>query len=405
MSEVHVATLDELVRAGHLELGDGYRTKRTEYGRPGLPILRVADVHDGRIEPSFLDYVSLQYLGSIGPKVSRVGDIVLTTKGTVGRVAIMPNGAPEFVYSPQVCFFRILSPGSPIQPRYMFYWFKSEQFLNQATYRKGQTDMADYLNLADIRSLKVELPPRAVQSAVAEVLGALDDKIAANTSCIQTANHLMRLHFQLAIAQGSMTAAVDDVAVVFDGPHATPEKTNAGPWFLSISSLQEGRLVLAASAHLAEQDFARWTRRVTPTVGDVLFSYETRLGEAALMPDGVRACLGRRMALLRPRADRVGPRTLLQAYMSDPFQATIRQRAVHGATVDRIPLSELPAWPISLPKQAGQLETLLGAIDEVAAQRERENETLAALRDALLPKLMSGGVRVKDAEKVVEEAL
>ena len=213
----------------------------------------------------------------------------------------------------------------------------------------------------------------------------------------------MRLQYGLAMARGSTTTTLGTIATVFDGPHATPDKTVAGPWFLSISSLQGGRLVLAESAHLGEQDFTRWTRRVTPTAGDVLFSYETRLGEAALMPVGVRACLGRRMALLRPRIDVVGSRTLLQAYLS-VVQETIRQRAVHGATVDRIPLTELSAWPIAVPERAGQLESLLGAIDDIAAQRERENETLAALRETLLPKLMSGEIRVRDAEKVVEEA-
>ena len=81
-----------------------------------------------------------------------------------------------------------------------------------------------------------------------------------------------------------------------------PHKTDTGPWYLSISSLQNGRLVLDESAHLSEEDFVRWTRRITPQVGDVLFSYETRLGEAALMPDGVRGCLGRRMRYSTPAA-------------------------------------------------------------------------------------------------------
>ncbi|MHB1613835.1 MAG: restriction endonuclease subunit S domain-containing protein [Actinomycetes bacterium] len=110
---------------------------------------------------------------------------------------------------------------------------------------------------------------------------------------------------------------MDDLADVYDGPHATPNKTESGPWFLSISSLVNGRLVLAESAHLDEDDFQRWTRRVTPREGDVLFSYETRLGEAALMPAGVRGCLGRRMGLLRPKS--INPRFLLYAYLGPQF--------------------------------------------------------------------------------------
>jgi len=96
-----------------------------------------------------------------------------------------------------------------------------------------------------------------------------------------------------------------DLVEVYDGPHATPEKTTAGPIFLGISNLVGGRLDLSEAEHLSEEDFVRWTRRVTPQAGDVVFSYETRLGEAALIQQGLRCCLGRRMGILRPRNDLV----------------------------------------------------------------------------------------------------
>jgi type I restriction enzyme S subunit len=173
---------------------------------------------------------------------------------------------------------------------------------------------------------------------------------------------------------GSMTEwrtrRVDEVATVFDGPHETPAKTAAGPWFLSVSSLVGGRLDLSESAHLAERDFAEWTRRVTPEAGDVLFSYETRLGEAALMPGGVRACLGRRMGLLRPDRTVVDPRFLLYAYLAPDFRRTIERHTVRGATVDRIPLLDLPGWPIRVPRDLGvqrEIAGLLGALDDKIA--------------------------------------
>lgn len=158
---------------------------------------------------------------------------------------------------------------------------------------------------------------------------------------------------------------IGDICDVFDGPHATPAKSKSGPWFLSISSLVDGRLDLSKSDHLSREDFVKWTRRVTPRHGDVLFSYETRLGDAALMPDGIEACLGRRMALLRANRSRVLPSFLLYAYRSPSFQEVIRQRAIHGATVDRIPLVELPGWPVLLPSLREQqaIGDLLGAMD------------------------------------------
>lgn len=159
---------------------------------------------------------------------------------------------------------------------------------------------------------------------------------------------------------------IGDVADVFDGPHATPAKTQAGPWFLSISSLANGRLDLSQSAHLSDVDFVKWTRRVRPLEGDTLFSYETRLGESAYWSMDCDAALGRRMGLLRPKPG-VYPRFLAYAYLSPQFQDEIRKRAIHGATVDRIPIAELPNWEILLPPldEQRRIAGVLGALDDL----------------------------------------
>ncbi len=159
---------------------------------------------------------------------------------------------------------------------------------------------------------------------------------------------------------------------VFDGPHATPRRLDQGPYFLSISSLDKGRLNLDLSDHVSPADFALWTRRIEPREGDLLFSYETRLGEAALMPARVEACLGRRMALLRPDTSVVDPRFLLYYYLSPYFQSVIAERAVHGATVSRIPLIHMGSWPVDIPPidKQRRIAEVLGALDEkIAANR------------------------------------
>jgi len=153
---------------------------------------------------------------------------------------------------------------------------------------------------------------------------------------------------------------------VFDGPHATPRRLDQGPYFLSISSLDKGRLNLDLSDHVSPADFALWTRRIEPREGDLLFSYETRLGEAALMPARVEACLGRRMALLRPDTSVVDPRFLLYYYLSPYFQSVIAERAVHGATVSRIPLIHMGSWPVDIPPidKQRRIAEVLGALDD-----------------------------------------
>ncbi|MET9086948.1 restriction endonuclease subunit S [Streptomyces sp. NPDC004237] len=159
-SEGPIAAIAQLATEGQLEFGDGYRTKRAEHGQPGLPILRVAEVADGEIRPSFVDHVRDEFRAAMGRKTSQAGDVVLTTKGTVGRVAMVSADAPEFVYSPQVCYFRV-KRDAQVSNIYLFHWMRGPEFWRQAAGMKGQTDMADYLSLGDIKSLRITLPSRA----------------------------------------------------------------------------------------------------------------------------------------------------------------------------------------------------------------------------------------------------
>lgn len=184
---------------------------------------------------------------------------------------------------------------------------------------------------------------------------------------------------------GDLMTSIGQIAEIFDGPHATPIKTDVGPFFLSISSLERGRLDLSKSARLSEEDFKKWTKRVTPRKGDLLFSYETRLGEAALMSDGVRACLGRRMGLLRPRSNKVIPEYLLYAYLSPAFQQTIVANTITGATVDRIALNEMSDFPIRIPGMDEQkkVANLLKNIDAKIDCNNRINAELEAMAKTL----------------------
>ena len=178
-----------------------------------------------------------------------------------------------------------------------------------------------------------------------------------------------------------MKRTIAEIGQLYDGPHATPTRRTEGPYFLNIASLQSGRLDLSTSDHVSEEDFTRWTRRVQPEAGDLLFSYETRLGEAALMPANVRACLGRRMALLRPNRELIDPRYLLYYYLGPEFQTLIERNTQHGATVNRISLSTMGSWVVDIPVLADQraVADLLGALDDKIVANDRAIQLAADL--------------------------
>ena len=177
-----------------------------------------------------------------------------------------------------------------------------------------------------------------------------------------------------------------EIVEIFDGPHATPAKTKAGPIFLGISNLAHGRLNLSEVEHVSDDNYVRWTRRVEPRAGDIVFSYETRLGEAARVPPGLRCCLGRRMGLLRARNGEMDERFLLYAYLGPQFQETLRARTVPGSTVDRIPLIDMPQFPMLVPTDLDEqraIAHILGTLDDKIELNRRMNETLEAMARAL----------------------
>jgi len=181
------------------------------------------------------------------------------------------------------------------------------------------------------------------------------------------------------------TQPLGDVAEVFDGPHATPKKTTDGPLFLGIECLDNGRLDVSKAEHLSDDDFLLWTRRVAPEPGDVVFSYETRIGEAALISKGLRYCLGRRMGLLRPKSSVIDSRYLVYAYLGPAFQETLRSRTVHGSTVDRILLTEMPDFPVEVPDLATQraIACILGSLDDKIELNRKMNRTLEGIARAI----------------------
>jgi type I restriction enzyme S subunit len=189
---------------------------------------------------------------------------------------------------------------------------------------------------------------------------------------------------------------IGEVAEVFDGPHATPKTVDAGPVFLGISALRDGKINLGETRHVTPEDFQHWTRRVKPQTDDVVFSYETRLGQAAIIPSGLECCLGRRMGLVRVNRKRLDPQFFVYQYISPPFREFLDSKTVRGATVDRIALKEFPSFPINLPRLdeqeliADQLESLRAETQRLESLYQQKLAALEALKKSLLHQAFTG---------------
>jgi type I restriction enzyme S subunit len=150
---------------------------------------------------------------------------------------------------------------------------------------------------------------------------------------------------------GAAESIKDYALGIYDGPHATPQESAEGAVFLGIKNItDDGRLDFSEIRHVSEDDMPRWTRRVTPSPGDVVFTYEATLHRYAIIPEGFRGCLGRRVALIRPDPKKANSRFLLYYFLSHEWRKVIEGNVISGATVDRIPLERFPDFPARIPK-------------------------------------------------------
>jgi type I restriction enzyme S subunit len=401
-------TASDLIARKVLYVGDGYRAKNSEMGPTGLPFARAGNINGGFL----FDGADLLDEGNVpkaGNKVSVPADIVFTSKGTVGRFAFVRPSTPKFVYSPQLCFWRVLD-SSVLDARFLLYWMQSSGFLSQVQQVKGLTDMADYVSLSDQRRMTLTIPPLPVQSQIASILSAYDDLIENNTRRIKVVKAIAQTIFQGALFTFPdlwANVPIEEVyEELFDGPHATPKPSASGPIYLGIKNVTErGELDLTGIRHIAEEDFSQWTRRVVPRPGDIVFTYEATLNRYAIINRDFRGCLGRRMALIRPNERQIDPYLLLHCLLSDQWRDEVRSKIISGATVDRIPLTTFPTFRVQVPTLdlMARIGPAVRACEELAENCRRRNDVLRTTRDFLLPKLISGEIPVEAAAELVEQ--
>ena len=407
--------VDDLIARGLLDVGDGYRAKRVELDTVGLPFARAGNINHG------FHFDGAELLGWEGvraarQKVSRPGDVVFTSKGTVGRFALVRSDTPRFVYSPQLCFWRSLDDSS-LDSRFLFCWMNSREFLHQVAAVKGQTDMAEYVSLRDQRRMRVTAPPIAEQRRIAAILGALDDKIELHRKMNRTLEEMAQALFKSWFIDFD---GHDDLVDSEIGPiprgwgvvplaqtgrwvsGGTPSKKNPAywngciPWFSAKSlgplwlSDSDDR-VTAAGADAGTRRVPR--RSVLFLVRGMSLATEWRIGITSR-----EATLNQDLKAIVDDGTVLPELTLLWLLANRELVRAKADEAGHGTK--RLPTEVLHAHAMAVPPRAVQ-ERVAAPLVHLLARIEQglgESATLAALRHTLLPKLISGELRVPEAE-------
>lgn len=184
------------------------------------------------------------------------------------------------------------------------------------------------------------------------------------------------------MTNGKLVPIKELYAGLYDGPHATPKPAKYGPIFLGIKNITDGgRFNFSDIRHISYEEYPRWTKRVKPTAGDIVFTYEATLNRYAVIPDGFEGCLGRRMALIRPDETRAHNKYLYYYFFSPEWRSTIKTNTLNGSTVDRIPLTRFPDFPVRTYGIATQrkIAGVLGTYDDLIENNSERIEKLEAM--------------------------
>src|SRR2546426_5022047 len=192
-------TVEQLQQRRILLVEDGNhgesRPRPEDFVDRGVAFIRAADMDNGRVLFDSASKINDRALRRITKGIGAPGDVLLSHKGTVGKVALVPHDAPPFVCSPQTTFWRTLDTQT-LDRQYLHAFLRSPGFHAQLATRAGETDMAPYVSLTSQRGLLVTLPPITTQRTIGHILGKLDDKIELNKRMNETLEAIARALFK-----------------------------------------------------------------------------------------------------------------------------------------------------------------------------------------------------------------
>ncbi|UQY32969.1 restriction endonuclease subunit S [Pseudomonas fulva] len=173
-------TVGQLVRDGVIAKpqdgnhGEIHPTK-ADYVEVGIPFLMAADLLGGRVDTKGCRFISEQQARSLRIGFSVDQDVLLSHKGTIGRVAILETDQEFVMLTPQVTYYRVLKK-SEISNHYLYFYFHSPKFRNQIEHVSGAGSTRAYIGITKQLDLKILLPPIAIQQQLAVQLKALQDE-------------------------------------------------------------------------------------------------------------------------------------------------------------------------------------------------------------------------------------
>jgi len=403
-----------------------------DYVSSGVPVIRGLNMGSRWVEGEFA-FVTEAKAKSLEANLARPGDLVFTQRGTLGQVALVPP-EPFDQYLISQSQMKLTVDEKKANSLFLYYVFSSEAQQNYIRQHAIQTGVP-HTNLGILRDTPIQIPPIEEQRAIALVLGVLDNKIELNWQMNETLEGMARTIFRSwfvdfdpvhAKAEGRDTNLPKALAEMFP---STFQSSNVGdvpngwhhmplPDAIEVNpsrSLQRGEV----APYL---DMANMPTRghVPASVIDRPFGSGMRFSNGDTLVARITPCLengktayvdflesqqigwgSTEYIVLRPK-EPLPPEYAYFLARSDPFREFAIQSMTGSSGRQRVPAEALTHFGVVVPSEQiaaefGKFAAPLVARMSAAAKQSR---ILSTLRDSLLPKLISGELRLSNVERI-----
>lgn len=170
---------------------------------------------------------------------------------------------------------------------------------------------------------------------------------------------------------------------VTDGPHETPEFISEGIPFLSVDSIQDGKLVFENCRYISEKDHIRFKTKCNPKKNDIFMGKAASIGKIAIANVDFEFSIWSPLALLRPNQTRIIPKVLEYVLKSDYSQDQIDIFATSN-TQKNISMVDIPKISLIIPSLSDQTAIanfLDKKIAKIDALIKKDKKLIALLKE------------------------
>lgn len=388
---------------------DRLRPSNAASSERGYPYVAIPELRDGRLDLRSARQISPQAYAEWTRKAKpQDDDVVLSRRCNPGETAVVPRGA-EFALGQNLVLLR--TNGERVFPGFLRWLVRGPEWWQQVAKFINVGAVFDSLRCADIPRFELHIPPLGEQVGIARTLGALDDKIGLNQRMSATLDSLALALFARVTGReegGSPLSALAEHIEVARGLSYTGAGLGSGLPLHNLNSIREGGgYKRDGIKHYAGE----YKERHLVRPGEIVVANteqahtNTLIGYPAMVPARFGEVGLFSHHLYRVRIREGSPLTPSFAYLllrSESLRSVVAGYR-NGTTVAMLPAEALarPTFPLPSADRIRALDAQVTPLLAKIEANEDENETLAALRDALLPRLISGELRVRPSGPVV----